>query len=117
MVVVVVVCSRVELHQTKGKTMSQSHTIGTHRTNVTTDDSNGIGVTRVRYHSTNVVTFDKYSIQLQSGGWHTATTKLRMNQASSQFGLGFCVSQRDFEWFITYKGKKNYYVDGMTLER
>jgi hypothetical protein len=97
--------------------MSQTTTIGTHRTTVSTDDNNGIGVTRVTYHSTNVVTFDNYHIQLQSGGWHTPTTKLRMNQTSSQYGLGFHVSQRNFDWYVTYKGAEQYYTDGMILIR
>jgi hypothetical protein len=98
-----------------------NYTIGTHKTTVTTTNREcgyAYGeITRVRYHSTNVVTFDKYSIQLQSGGWHTATTKLRMNQASARFNLGFHVSQRNFEWFITYKGYEELYVDGLVLAR
>ena len=93
------------------------NTIGTHRTTVTTDDNNGIGVTRVRYHYTDVVTFDDTDIQLQSNGWHSKTTKLRMNQPSAQFRLGFKVYQRDFEWYVTHNGKEQYYTDGMTLRR
>ena len=97
--------------------MSQTNTIGTHKTSIHTDDNNGIGVTRVKYHYTNVVTFDDSHIQLQSGGWHTATTKLRMNQTSSQFRLGYKVSQRNYQWYITYKGSEQLYTDGMILDR
>ena len=93
--------------------MAQTATIGTHRTSIRTDDN----VTRVKYHYTNVVTFDDSEIQLQSGGHHTATTKRRMNQTSSQFPLGYKVSQRNYQWYITYKGSEQLYTDGMILDR
>ncbi len=70
--------------------------IGTHKTTVSTSD----GVTRVTYHTTNVVTFDTDKITLRTGGWPTKTTKLRMNQASEQFDLGYRVYQKDFDWYV-----------------
>jgi len=77
--------------------MSQQSMVGTHRTNIRTED----GTTRVRYHYTDVVSFDRDMVTLDTGGWETATTKLRMNQASCQFGLGYRVYQKDFDWFVT----------------
>lgn len=56
--------------------------------------------THVRYHNTDVVSFDTFSVTLRTGGWSTATTKLRMNQASNQFGLGFKVFQRNATWYV-----------------
>ena len=47
-------------------------------------------------------------IVLNTGGYFTATTKTRMNQASRQFNLGFLVFQEDFKWYVD--------VDGHTLE-
>lgn len=62
------------------------------------------GATHVRYHDTDVVSFTRGEthplITLRSGGWQTATTKARMNQASNQFDLGFQVYQKDFAWFV-----------------
>lgn len=59
------------------------------------------GVLSVVYHSTEVVKAnDDGTITLNTGGWRTVTTKARMNQAANQFGLGFQVSQEDFEWFV-----------------
>lgn len=58
------------------------------------------GKTRVRYHNTDVVSFDSSTIELDTGGWKTATTKTRMNQAANQFGLGFSVGQERGEWWI-----------------
>lgn len=62
------------------------------------------GVTRVRYHSTDVVTFNDDWIVLDTGGWTTYTTKTRMNQASNQFRLGYYVFQRDFTFWYTFPG-------------
>lgn len=67
------------------------------------------GTLKVTYHSTPVVTvFPNGRIDLNHGGWMSATTKTRMNQASNELGLGFSVWQKNFEWFID--------IDGQTIE-
>ena len=83
--------------------MSQQSTIGTHKTTV--KQSNGI--LSVVYHSTEVVRFDRSTnmLTLDDGGWATSTTKTRMNQASRQFGLGYRVFQKDYDWFIEVNGE------------
>ncbi len=81
--------------------MAQQHRIGKGNTSVRGD---GRTMT-VRFHNTDVVKFTPKTITLNTGGWKTATTKTRMNQASSQFGLGYSVTQKDFSWFVIYKGK------------
>lgn len=82
--------------------MTQQHTVGRVATTVFTDDR---GRTQCVYHSTAVASFDDERIILNTGGYHTYTTKLRMNQFSNQFRLGYEVYQRDFDWFITFDGK------------
>lgn len=58
------------------------------------------------YHRTDIVTVDpnqagtSKAITLNSGGWRTPTTKLAMNQASNQFGLGFQVYQHNHDWYV-----------------
>ena len=92
--------------------MANMHQIGTHATKVTT----GEGVTRVRYHSTDVATVDGDYVTLRSGGWKTATTKARMNQAASQLGLGYSVYQKKYEWYVTLPtGETVGYYDGITF--
>lgn len=93
--------------------MGQQHTIGRVHTTVVTHG----GKTTVTYHSTPVVIFDGKTIELNSGGWQTATTKSRMNQTANQFDLGFTVSQRDFSWYVTYKGEELPFYDFITLHR
>lgn len=93
--------------------MSQVSRLGSKATTVATTD----GMTRVTYHSTVVVAWDNDRIVLNSNGWHTNTTRTRMNQASNQFALGFTVYQRNYDWYVDYKGKTLDFVDGMELSR
>lgn len=79
-------------------------------------ETNGRG--SVVYSHTPIVEWDYESITLRSDGWETVTTKRKMNQSSLQFGLGFGVYQRNYEWFVdTPKGETVDFVDGMKLER
>ena len=91
--------------------MAQTQRISGVATNVQTKN----GVTTVRYHSTDVVTFDDNTIKLDTGGWRSVTTKLRMNQASNQFDLGYGVWQEKGEWYVEHKGK-TYTFENETLE-
>lgn len=83
--------------------MSQMHTVKGIATTVKTDNK---GTIVVRYHETDVVVVRPNGrITLNTGGWKTATTRTRMNQASNQFSLGFHVYQRNYKWFVEYQGK------------
>ena len=93
--------------------MAQQSKIGKGSTTIKTVN----GKTSVTYHSTAVVTFDQNLIVLNSGGWFTSSTKNRMNQASNQFDLGFNVFQKDFAWYVGYKGEVMEFRNGMTLKR
>ena len=94
--------------------MAQQNQIGWHATTIRTSG----GLTLVQYHSTDVVAFDAKNVWLRSGGWRTATTKTRMNQASHQFDLGYSVWQRDFSWYVTLSdGTVLNFEDGMKIPR
>ena len=95
--------------------MSQQTQVG--RT-ATTIHRNGQGQTQVIYHSTPVVSFNDKFVVLQNHGWFTATTKTRMNQASHQFGLGFDVFQKNWDWYVGLPdGTTTEYVEGMSFPR
>lgn len=95
--------------------MARQHKIGKTATTVATDSN---GVTRVTYHSTVVVAFDKDTITLCHGGWKTPTTKTRMNQASRQLELGFDVSQKDGNWTVRTKASQyGFSNDCFTFDR
>ena len=57
-----------------------------------------VTATAVTYHQTVVAELVDGGIRLNSGDWHTATTKKRINQALEHFGF------RDRVWSNTRKG-------------
>ena len=73
--------------------------------------------TVIRYHETDVVRFNADRIILDTGGWQTVTTKVRMNQAAHQYGLGYSVYQKDFRWYVEYQGKTLPFERRMELKR
>jgi len=87
--------------------------IGSHKTAIYHDGDYQV----VQFHYTNVVKFNDYEIILNTGGWKTATTKRRMNQAAEQFGLDFRVYQKDFDWFVDYKNQTLKLDSGIILTR
>lgn len=87
--------------------------IGKHKTNVFDGDH----FTYVTYHQTHVVKFNSKVIILNSNGWNTKTTKLRMNQTSNQYNLGFSVYQDRRQWYVTWKGVTLHFSDNMELIR
>lgn len=75
-------------------------------------------MTSVIYHSTPVTSFNEKRIVLDTGGWSTNTTKERMNEASSEYNLGYTVYQKKFKWYAQYRGKDIPFVgDTLVLER
>ena len=79
--------------------------IGSHKTTITEENFGNACVTSVCYHTTAVVKFDSYNIKLNTGGEFTATTKLRMNQVSEDYSLGFHVKQKKGVWYCNYENK------------
>ena len=91
--------------------MVQQHRLGTVHTTVSNDDTHTI----ITYHSTQVVKFSSSEIILNTGGWRSDTTKTRMNQASSQFNLGYRVFQKEFTWYVNFAGK-TYKFESNTIK-
>jgi hypothetical protein len=64
------------------------------------------GKTEVIYYKTAIVTFDEGTIELNTGGYWTRSTKVRMNQVSWFFKLGYTVFQEKETWYVEYLGQK-----------
>lgn len=87
------------------------------------------GVLSCTYHDTVIVrAFPDGRIELNTGlergGWArtpsgkdgkmapgSATTRERMNQVSAYHGLGFSVSQTNWQWFISFDGRGEFMPD------
>ena len=81
--------------------MSRYNKVGKHKTSVVSKNA----AMTVTYHPTEVVIATPTTITLNTGGWKTNTTKLRMNQAANQFDLGYCVYQHKNKWYVSYKNQ------------
>ena len=87
--------------------------IKAHKTAIFVDDDN---FTKVIYHSTKVVEFNRDTIVLNSGGYRTKTTKDRMNQTASEYMLDYAVFQFDFDWYVKVGNKVYPFEDKMILK-
>jgi hypothetical protein len=84
--------------------MSRFYNVGKVATKVTRSEDK----ITVRYHNTDVVTLDgiKREVTLNTGGYFSKTTKVRMNQASQEFCNGrFQVYQQNYDWFVMVNGQ------------
>lgn len=71
--------------------------------------------TIVRYHWTDIVKFKPGMAVLNTGGYHTATTMTRMNQAAREFGLPFSVGRKQFAAYVTTNTGTYPLRDGMEI--
>jgi hypothetical protein len=96
--------------------MAQTHRIGAHKTTVSHNEYH----IYVTYHTTTIVdvnrSADMQTVTLRSGGWLTPTTKLRMNQASNELGLGYHVFQKDHVWYVETKAGVFGFREGMRID-
>ena len=60
---------------------------------------------RVALTDTAVVTWDDKIIVLDTGGWKTKSTRLRMNQVSEVYNLNYRIWQKDWVWYVDWKGR------------
>ena len=77
------------------------------RSGNTTVDNTDHG-TIVRLHGNKIAQIKNETIFLTDAGWHTPTTKSRLNAILGQFTRGARINQKNFEWFLT--------ADGVTRE-
>lgn len=73
------------------------------------------------YHQTPVVQWNDKHVILKSGGYRTATTKVRMNEVAHEYKLGFVVFQDKQEWCVRLPGCEGLdwvpFVEGMRFSR
>lgn len=101
--------SYTEVNQWMGKKTSRPATHG-RSTRIERRDSGGIAV---KYHDTDVVTYYPDKIVLNSGGYHTVTTKARINEYAhinvySERGMWYVSKRGNWDVRVTYR-------DGLAL--
>ena len=94
--------------------MPSTRKIGSHKTTVCHHTNGDIVVT---YHSTAVVTATTDKIILNTGGYFSYTTKMRMNQAANELSLPYRVSQDKGTWSAWhFEQQKTYPFKGNICE-
>ena len=70
-------------------------------------------------HRTAIAVFDHNTnaLKLNTGGWHSVTTKSRLNAILQGLISGASVFQRDFNWFLNYNNSTHDFFDGMVLSQ
>lgn len=81
------------------------------KTKVETNENGGT----VRLYNTIVVSFTQDSIMLNTGGFQSAMTKDRMNEAAREFGLGYSVRQHKGVWYVQYNGAETPFTEQTML--
>ena len=69
----------------------------------------------MRLHGNTVAIFDIEGVELFSSGWHTPTTKDRLNFALQLAGIPQTVYQRDWQWYITFAGGDLLFYEGIKI--
>ena len=76
-------------------------------------------LSEVRLHGNLIAWLDHttQALALSSAGWHTNTTKSRLNALLYEFNTGVRVFQKDFSWYIQdFTGKKTVdFYDGILV--
>jgi len=70
-------------------------------------------------HRTAIATYDHntQAIKLNTGGWHSVTTKSRLNAILQELIAGARVFQKNFDWYLSYNNQTVDFWDGMILSQ
>ena len=88
---------------------SSSNTMVSYNTNT--------NCSQVRLHMNLIATVDHTTncVKISSCGWHTPTTKSRLNAILSEVKYGCSVFQKQWNWYVSFRGQTQDFVDGMIL--
>ena len=68
-------------------------------------------------HRTAIAVYDHntQALKLNTGGWHSVTTKSRLNAILQELIAGARVFQKQFDWYLSYNNQTVDFWDGMIL--
>ena len=85
--------------------------------NTRVEFNDSINCSIVFLHGHRIATFDHNlkAVKISSCGWQTVTTKSRLNAILSEVKYGCSVFQKNWNWFVSFRGQTQDFVDGMIL--
>ena len=89
------------------------------KANTFVDYNSNTNCSTVVLHRTAIAVFDHSTnaLKLNTGGWHSNTTKSRLNAILQELIVGASVFQRNFNWFLVYNNQIHDFNDGMILSQ
>ena len=85
--------------------------------NTKVDYNSNTNCSTVVLHRTAIAVYDHntQALKLNTGGWHSNTTKSRLNAILQGLIVGASVFQKNFDWFVRYNDETASFWDGMIL--
>ena len=84
-------------------------------TRVEFNDSTNCSSVFLHGHQIATVDHATNAVKISSCGWTTNTTKSRLNAILNEVKFGCSVFQKNFIWFVSFKGETTDFLDGMIL--
>ena len=94
-----------------------SNKVDWNSSNTRVDYNNNTNCSTVVLHRTAIAVYDHntQALKLNTGGWHSVTTKSRLNAILQELIAGASVFQRQFNWYLNYNNQTHDFNDGMIL--
>ena len=88
-------------------------------TSVTYHPSENLSEVRLHGNLIAWLRHDKQVLAISSAGWHSNTTKSRLNALLDEFNTGIRVFQKNWDWFVSdFTGKKKVdFYDGLLVNK
>ena len=84
-------------------------------TTVSYNDSTNCSSVFLHGHQIATVDHDTNAVKVSSCGWQTVTTKSRLNAILSEVKYGCSVFQKQWNWYVSFRGQTQDFIDGMIL--
>ena len=87
------------------------------KANTFVDYNSNTNCSTVVLHRTAIAVYDHntQALKLNTGGWHSVTTKSRLNAILSELKCGFRVFQKNFDWYLSTNNQTVDFWDNMIL--
>ena len=91
--------------------------VDSNHSNTSVEYNNNTNCSTVVLYNTAIATYDHntQALKLNTGGWHSVTTKSRLNAILQELIAGARVFQHQFNWYLSYNNSTHDFNDGMIL--
>ena len=97
--------------------MAITHKTDWSSSNTRVEFNDSTNCSSVFLHGHNIATVDHSTnaVKVSSCGWQTVTTKSRLNAILSEVKYGCSVFQKQWNWYVSFRGQTQDFMDGMIL--